>query len=53
METKDSDADGVVQIISSPLTRAIETTIGAFPDAKIPIIGATSYGNEDLTNGSF
>uniref|UniRef100_A0AAV1UJA4 Phosphoglycerate mutase n=1 Tax=Peronospora matthiolae TaxID=2874970 RepID=A0AAV1UJA4_9STRA len=25
-------------IITSPLTRAIETTIGAFPDTKIPII---------------
>ncbi|KUF72081.1 Myosin heavy chain kinase B [Phytophthora nicotianae] len=26
------------EIITSPLTRAIETTIGAFPDTKIPII---------------
>ncbi|KAE8891144.1 hypothetical protein PF005_g9194 [Phytophthora fragariae] len=30
--------DKIQVIISSPLTRAIETTIGAFPDTKIPII---------------
>ncbi|GMF11261.1 unnamed protein product [Phytophthora lilii] len=36
----DQEFDVVVaQIITSPLTRAIETTIGTFPDTKIPIIG--------------
>ncbi|KAL4138785.1 hypothetical protein PRIC2_002289 [Phytophthora ramorum] len=30
--------DKIQLIISSPLTRAIETTIGAFPDTNIPII---------------
>jgi broad specificity phosphatase PhoE len=27
-----------VKIITSPLTRAIETAVGAFPDTKIPIL---------------
>ncbi|KAF4316091.1 hypothetical protein BBO99_00001522 [Phytophthora kernoviae] len=36
---KDKKLEDQIQvIITSPLTRAIETTIGAFPDTKIPII---------------
>ncbi|KAI9999170.1 hypothetical protein PInf_003989 [Phytophthora infestans] len=34
--------DKIQLIITSPLTRAIETTIGAFPDTKIPIIVESS-----------